>query len=242
MDISSLAYNAELTQKAWHAPSGSKQIIALKDCRVYFPATYLNGKLGYMDDKVNVIAYFGIVVEDTYYAVSDALALMSLTPDEQNLVRIEDGEYMELSWKAGSVITENRHLVKDSGILYEVFNEIVAKGKTPWYMSITQLADLFRTAGIHAGKSIGVNKSILSIFVASRAKSMTDRRVYFRETLKTQADMSTLKPAINPLNSVSAGATNTTSSLLGSYLREGMVSTLVTPAENNEAIEDLLRA
>lgn len=241
MDYSGLKHDPERVKKAWHADKKDGTIVALEPCKIYFPKHWVEGGLGHIDDRFNVLAMFGVVVDGSY-AVSDAAAIMPLTPDEVNTVKIDDGDYYELSWDKGGVICPNRFLVKEAGIAYEIFLEFISKGKTPWYMGVERLAQIFRTSKLHAGADLSADPSILSNFTAFRCRDTKNPKKYFREAIQTQADLNTTRPQINSLNSVAGNATNTTAKLLGANLAEGAVSAVINQSQTHEALEDRLLA
>lgn len=240
MDYASLKHSPERVRKALHADKKDQTIVALEPVTIYFPKHWMESGMGHIDDRFNVMAFFAIVV-DGHFCSTDAMAIMPLTPDEVNTIKIDDGDYYELKWEKGGVICPNRFLVKDGGAAYEVFLEFISKGKTPWYMSVERLANLFRTAKLHAGANLAADPSILSNFTAFRCRDMKNPKKYFRETLQTQSDLDT-RPQVNSLNSVAGNATNTTAKLLGANFSEGVVSAVINQSQNNEALEDRLLA
>lgn len=240
MDVSTLIRDPERVAKAWISPPETKTIIAKKPCKIYFPKHYMDGKLGSIDDRFNVMGVFGITIEDKYYCASDALAIMPLTPDSINVVKIDDSEYYVLSFDEGSVICPNRSLVKDKTLMYEVSNEFVAKGKTPWYFNKSMMSNIFKTDSIHGGIRMGDDRSIISITAAFRARNPKDRSQPFRYAVKTQKEFDETMPDYLALNSVAATVSNTATKLVGGYLTEGIVSALVEPSTTVESAEKQL--
>lgn len=242
MDIKKLKHDPSKIHSNWVETvdgEGNSLIATRGGCKIYFPKHYTEGKLGSIDTNFNVIAIFCVVVDDKYYSVSDAIAEMTLSPDEVNVVKVDDAEYYELVFEDGSVITINSMLVVDNQKVYQVFDEFLAKGKTPWYISYTMLLQIFKTARIHAGVNLGVDAAVLSMMTASRGRQQSDKSKYYRNQLATQRDLDEIRPAMLPLTSV-ASATNTTSKIMGSYLTAGIVSSLVSPSTQTENIEQLL--
>lgn len=240
MDITTLIRDPSKVIDAWSISKDSKSIIATKNVKVYFPKAYMTSTLGNIDDKFNVIGVFGIVVDDKYFCASDALAKMSLQPDTVNVVKIQDGEYYELGWEPGSIITPNRFLVVSKELLSEVSNEFIEKGKTPWYLNLPFLSNLFSTDKLFGSVRIAEDRSLISLTSAFRARHPDDRRRPFRAMVKTQKEFDTVMPVMTPLNSVAASASNTLTKLGGGYMNEGMVSALVEPSETLETVESLL--
>ena len=88
--------------------------------------------------------------------------------------------------------------------------------------------------------NLGTSPFMLSIFNASMTRNPDNRNQLARELYTKQSDFLELPVDRVPLRSVAYGADNTTSRLLGSYLNQGMLSSLVNPSEQTENIEQLL--
>jgi hypothetical protein len=215
-------------------------IKATKPIKIYIPARFKEKGLAVISNTVSIVGVFAYVVEDKYYAVSKALAMITITPDITNSVMIGDDEYMEFQFEAGATITPNKQLVQQGNIPYLIFDEFVSKGKSPWYIGYIDEAELMDTAKHHAGFNPGTDHAVLEMIVAVRARQVKDKYKYFRHVLKSPGDVEAPKAMI-PLKSVQYGATNTTARLVGSYFDEGLTSALVNPSEKPEQIENLLR-
>lgn len=240
MDVTALKRDPDFIKKHWIAQADGS-IITTVPCKVYVPKHYVEGPLGTIDENFNVVAIYGVVIGDKY-SVSIASAIMPLSPDGTNIVTIDEGSYLELTWEAGSVICPNTDLFKNDQLVYEIYSEIIAKGKTPWYLKYTDLPNVLYSAKKYAGVNLGAARSILEVFSATRARQSGDRSLYYRNMLKKQADVEAIEPDIIPLRSVAFGATNTTSRTVGAYLDPGISSSLVNRTKQNENIEDLLRS
>lgn len=236
MDITGLKHNPAACAKAWHEPKDSTLIIAKESCKVYFPKHYIGSDLGYIDDKFNVIGIFGVVVGNNYCA-SNALAIMPFTPAAVNLVRIDEGQYYELSWEKGDIICPNRNLVKAVSNLAKVYAEAVEKGKTAWYIRKEQMINLFDTDNFHTGGNVGDNRSQHALITAFRAKDPRDRSVPFRLAYTTQKEFDEAEPDYVALNSVAASRTNTMTKLTSGYLPVGVVGAIVEPTKTVESVE-----
>lgn len=237
----SLQRNPTRVQKAVYVDKETNVWVAKEEIKILFPKSYLNGKLGSLDERVNVIGYYAVVVGGNY-SVSKVAAITPFTPDNVSVVKFDESDYYQLTWQPGSIICPNCRLVREDKYCYELFNEIVAKGKTPWYLNRTDLAFLFDSFKKFAGANLGADHAILEIFQASRIRNPKDRTQQLREVYKTQDEFVTIPGDIIPQRSIAYGANNTTAKLMGSYLREGISSALVNPAQASERVEELLRA
>ena len=216
------------------------RLITKQGCKIQFPKDYVSGKLGEMGNNIMVIGVFAVIVEDVYYGVSVIDAKVTLTPDSVNVVTYDDIAYMELVFEPGSIVMDNTNLIKDGPFVFFIYDEYIAKGKTPWYMDYTDLGILFDTVQYHAGVDLKQPHAIYEMLSASRARDNKDRAKLYRYTLRKQPDYVKSEPVFIPLRSVAYGADNTTARLLGSYLQEGISASLVNPTDKLEKIEELL--
>ena len=132
-------------------------------------------------------------------------------------------------------------LVKQATLVYKIFDEFIARGRTPWYLDYNDLAKLFMSADRHAGVNLSTSHAILEMFAAAICRDSADKTKYYRHTVSSQDEIHTRPPVVIALRNITHGATNTTAKLLGSYWNEGLTSALVNPSMKVEAIEELLR-
>ena len=216
-----------------------ERLVAKRDLAIHIPRSYASGQLGSIESTVRCVGFFAVVV-DGYYAVSNVCAIVTLTPSEINVVKIEDADYLILKFNAGDTVMPLLDLVRTAPLVFNIYDEIVAKGKTPWYLDYVDLGSIFDTAQHHANMNLNADRSILEMMTAARGRNPDDRTKYYRNMIQTSDDLSKYKPDMIPLRSVAFGATSTTSKLLGSYMNEGLTSALVNPTERLEKVEELL--
>lgn len=236
MDIKSLKRDGNAVKTALKQIDQS--LVAAKDCKIYIPLRFSERKLAVISNEIRIVGIYAIVVGDTY-GVSSACAMMQITPSSTSIVNIQGDEYYEFSFVKGAVITPNCNLVKEDTLVYSIYDEIIAKGHVPWFLSYIDLGKLFATASYHGGLSLGPNNIPLEILAASIARSSEDRTVYYRHVVD---DLYGLDTSVKiPFRNVIYGATNTTARLMGAYFQDGMTSALVNPSETTEGVETTLR-
>ncbi len=239
MDVGKLRRDGPAV-KAQLTDSGDA-LVAKADCTIHFPKHYTGGKLGAISDGIMIPGYFGIVVGDTF-AVNKTPAIMTFYPETLTTYTENETEYLMLQYGAGDVILRQLSLVKNSDTLFRVYDEIVAKGNTPWYFNHTDLSALFDEALYSAGVDLKLPRCILELISASRTRSASNKVAYFRNTLKKQEDLTDKVAEVIPLRSVAFGATSTTARIVGSYFDEGVSSALVNQNDRLESVEALLTA
>ena len=144
MNIDQLQRNPEKVHAA--LKEVNNQLVAMQDCSIYVPEHYIGSFLGSIEDDVRIVGIFGIVVEDKYYASSRCCTIISLNPSTINIIEIEGENYMEFSFQKGDVVINNLNVIRISSLIFKIFDEIMAKGKVPWYLSYTDICLLFDTA------------------------------------------------------------------------------------------------
>lgn len=214
-------------------------VIAVKPCKIYIPARFAEGELAIIAEEISVVGIFAMVVEDKYYGVSTANAMMRIEPSSTNTVKIADDDYLEFYFEEGANVFSSTNLVRVDTLTYQIYDEIVAKGRVPWYLSYEDLAKLFESSEYHAGVKIGANHAIMEMIASVISRDSEDRTKYYRHTLQQLPN--NMPPAVVPLKNISYGASNTTAKLMGAYFQDGLTSALINPSERIEKVEELLR-
>lgn len=216
-------------------------VLTTREVRIYIPARFLEKKLASITDEIRTVGIFAIVVDDKYYAVSKVNAMMRLKPSSTSTVKFDGESYLEFRFPPGSTVFADTKLFRDDGLVYQIFNEIISKGKVPWYLNYEDLGHLFSTAESHANVRFDSIHAILEMFVAAICRDQNDRTRFYRHIYNEVNGKPVSEPAVIPFVSITFGATNTTARMMGSYFDQGLNSALVNPSTKNEEIEDLLR-
>lgn len=222
--------------------AGDETIVTPKGCKIVIPERYVDKGLAEISSDVRILGIFAIIVDDEYYAVSNAITMVRLKSSTISTVKIDGDNHLEFKFDPGSVVIADTQVVVNDQLLFKVFDEFIAKGKVPWFMDYrNDLTALFDSAKRYAGRDFGHNHVILEIIAAAITRMEKDLNVYYRYGLKSPADLVKVAPVTIPLRSVSHGATNTPTKLIGSYFGDGLTSALVTPSDRIEKIEEILR-
>lgn len=216
-------------------------VVTTRGCKILVPARFAEQQLAMLGNEINICGLFAIVVDDQFYGVSSAMAMMRIEPTITNTIKVEEEDYLEFVFDPGCTVISSTELVKSDTFIYLVYSEIIAKGNIPWFMTYEDMGGLFESAPHHAGVSVGANFAVIEMIIAAISRSEKDRTKYFRHLINSKQDMVNLVPAFIPLRSVTYGASNTTAKLIGAYWEEGLTSALVNPTETVEPIEGLLR-
>lgn len=217
------------------------RVVTTKGCKIVIPARFAERGLATIGIETYIVGIYAMTVEDQFYAVSTINAMIRIEPSSTMKIMVEDDEYYEFTFDPGSTVMSSVHLVKTDTLVYRIYDELISKGRVPWYLSYLDMGRLFETAKYHAGANIGQNHEVDELIVSLIARDAKNRHRYYRAAIKSMDELARNPPAFIPLRSVIYGATNTTNKLAGSYFSEGLVSALVSPAERTERIEGLLR-
>lgn len=240
MDIRKLIRSPERV-KACVQELPDHRLVAKKPVKIYIPARFTERNLASLGVETYIVGIYAMVVEDAYFASSTVNAMIRIEPTSVMRLLIEDEEYIEFSFEAGSTIMSSTMLVKDAPLVYRICDEILMKGRVPWYIDYLQLGKLFKTAKKHAGANIGEHHEVGELLASAIARNAENRYEFYRTVVKSLDDIHRKPPVFIPLRSVQYGATNTLNKLAGSYFNEGVVSALVSPATRTENIERVLR-
>lgn len=218
-----------------------KTVLTKKGCKIYIPVRYQECSLATIGSETTILGIFAISIDDKYYGVSKAQAMLRVEPDSINTVTVEDTDYYELIFNENSIVILSTDVIQDNKILYKIYNEFIANGKIPWYFNYKDLGHLFENAKKYTGTALGANHGIMEMVSAMVSRDSKDLTKYYRHTVKSNEDIHTKPPTIIKLNNVTYGATNTTAKLIGGYFEEGLTSALINPSERVEPIEGILR-
>lgn len=216
-------------------------LVALKPVKIYIPARFTERGLAEVGIETTIVGIYAMVVDDTHYAVSLVNAMMRITPSSTLKIKIKGDDYFEFSFDAGQVILPGVNLVKKDVLVYKIYDEIISKGRVPWYLGYDELGRLFDSAKHHAGVNIGNNVEVTELIVSMISRDRKDKTQYYRKTIESLDELKTNPPVFIPLRSVQYAATNTLNKLAGSYFGLGVVSALVSESTRPERIESILR-
>jgi hypothetical protein len=240
MNINKLIRDPKRCQEAL-VETPDHRLIAKKPLKIYVPTRYNERGLASVGMEVQIVGIYAMVVEDVFYTTSIWNAIMRITPTSMMKIMLSGEEYYEFYFEAGCVVCPNTYTVKNDTLTFKIYDEIISKGRVPWYLGYSELARLFDTADEAAGAKIGRKQAVTELIISLIARDVNDRTKFYRQTITSLEDLVTNPPCFIPLRSVQYAATNTTNKLAGSYFEVGMVSALVTPADRVEKTEALLR-
>lgn len=215
-------------------------LVTLKPCRIQVPQRYLERHMATVGSEVHVLGIFGIIMEDSYYGVSMADAMVRLLPNSTDTIDIDGEQYLEFSFDAGDQLFYSLDLVQNDTLTYYIYDEHVAKGRVPWYLNYYDMSKFFESAEEHAGVKLG-NHAILNLITSTTTRDSQNLMTLYRNVVESSTFVETHPPTVVPFRSVVYNTPNTLSKIIGAYFSDSLSSALVHPTQNVERIEELLR-
>ncbi len=241
MDWRRWTRNAQAVHAALQeAPDGS--VVTKRRAAIYIPERYTEHDLASIAADIYIVGIFAIVIDDSVYAVSNVCAMMRICPTAIATVKLDDSNYLEFTFDPGSVVFADTQLVRNSDIPYNIFDEFISKGKIPWFIDYRRdIGNLLETANEFAGVNFSNSHAVFDIISATITRKESDPHEFYRYAVTTDQDLAKVEAVSVPLRSVTYGATDTTTKLVGAYFGEGLDSALVNPSESVEQVESILR-
>lgn len=239
MDISQLRRNPEAVKSSLREVEN--RLFVTQPTKIYSPVRFSERNLASVGSEIYIVGIYAIVINDRDWAVSIIDAMVKIEPTSYRIVQIEGDDYFEFYFEPGSVMCPNLDLIKTDTLTYRIYDEIISKGKIPWYLGYLELAGIFDSAKYHAGTNIGSDREVTELIVSLIARNQEDRTKYYRQTVQSIDDLQRSPPTFIPMRSVIYAATNTLNKIAGSYMETGVVSALVSPSDRVEHIESILR-
>lgn len=240
MNISNLTRDASKVQEILiEQKDGS--VLTSKNCSILIPSRFSQRGLAEIGVDNYIIGICAIVVDNKYYSVMSVCAMLKIEPTEVLKTKINGVEYLNFVFPAGTKVISTTDLVKTDTVVYRIYDEIISKGRVPWYLNYDDLGKIFDTAKLHAGANIGLNSEVTELIISMISRDPKNKVNYYRTSITDPEYVQRHPPAYIPLRSVIYAATNTTNKLAGSYFATSVVSALVAPADRSERIELLLR-
>lgn len=218
------------------------RLVCVKPVKIYIPVRFEEKGLASLGVETYILGVYAIVVDEVYYGVSTVNAMIRIQPSSYIKIKVDGDDYYEFSFDAGSTVMSTVHLVKTDTIPYRIYDELMGKGRVPWYLDYIAMGRIYDTANYHAGAPVGANQEVTELIVSMIGRSAKDRTLYYRQSINTLEDLVTTPPAWVGLRSVQYAASNTLNKLAGSYFDIGVQSALVSPSTRVERLETILRA
>ena len=215
-----------------------------KPCKIQIPQRFTERAvgLGLIGVDTQIAGLFPLIMETGEYSVMNMCGMVQIDPYKITEITIEDVDYHEFYFAAGQVLFKTLEIVVNVDMVWNILNELVFKGKVPWYMDYEDLGNIANTTKKHAGSDVGAVRSMFEAMISIIARSLSDRKTYLRTEIKEGGKITRDMIQIVPLRSVIDSVNNTQAKITGNYLGPALVSALVDPSVKASKSEKILRA
>ena len=235
-------HNADAV-KPYLVKNANKQLLCKVDVTIHVPVRFMERRLGQIGTQTFSYGCFPIINDQTgEYGVINVPTLIELNPFKTSEITIDGTDYYCFNFKAGQVVFKTLDVVRRENILFNIFDELIFKGKVPWYMTPDDLSSLFIMADKYAGSKIGATPEVMELLTSIITRSKKNRSDYVRHVAVTYKDFEPSVVTYVPLMSVYWSVNSTVNKLAGSYMSDGVISAIVNPTDRIEKIEAILRA
>ena len=239
MNVSSLVRDPSLAGKHF-VTTKEGALMTNKACSIMIPKRFVEVKLATVGSENKTVGICAWIVGNAYF-ITMTNAFIPLSPASVSEVDVDGDTYVQYHFDANSVVSRSLDLVKNSGIVYHIFTEIIAKARVPWYINYLDRCKVFDSAPKHAGTNITEQSEVTELIVAHNTRDKADRSKYFRHQIKTVKDL-TEKPQVpTSIRTIEYSASSTLTRIAGSYMGRGIQAALNNPSERVETVEEYLR-
>jgi hypothetical protein len=239
MNIKGLTRDPSLASKHFMT-SKNGALMTNVACSIMIPKRFVEVKLATIGSENKTIGICAWIVGNSYF-VTMTNAFLPLSPASISEVDVDGDGYVLYNFDANSVVSPSCDLVKNSGLVYHIFTEIIAKARVPWYLNYLDRCKVFDSAVKHAGTNITEQVEVTELIVATNTRLKKQRDQFFRHAVKTVNDLTEKEQVATSIRTIEYSASSTLTRIAGSYMSRGIVAALNNPSERVEQIEEYLR-
>lgn len=220
----------------------SGQVVCKSACRIQTPVRFVEKGLSSIGVRTYIFGWAPLILESGDYAVMNACARIEINPSQMSMITIDDVDYYEFKFDAGTVVFPTDDVVQDDKIIYYIVDELIFKAKVPWFMNYDDVGKLLDSARDYADSRASEVLEVIELLASVVARAKNDERIFTRHQLKT------LKSAIEdhtqfiPMDSVHLSVSGTINRIAGNYFEPAIEGALVEPSKKADNVEKILRA
>lgn len=241
MDISQWRHNpTALKATLAELPNGS--LVTTTGCRIVIQESFRAKQLISLGKRIMIIGFFAIANDKGEFAVTTTPSMMQITPTEIRQIEVKGRTYYDFHFKPNSTVVKSLDLVKDNSLLYYLFEEILARGRIPFFYDYASLSGFFTDTKQYTGTTLVATPTIGEMIIAQIARLDSNRKIPLRESIHSYQDLKRVPFTWIPIRNVIDGSSDTTAKITGSYTGDGLDSAIVNPNDVTQPIERLLRS
>lgn len=235
-----LKYNPERVYAALKFDKNNR-VFCSEELTIQVPTRFMDVDLGSIGYETKVYANFPMILNSGEYATINLCCYVELTPSKTTKVTIDEVDYFEFFFEANTQVIKSDLVSREDGIIFRILNELVFKGKVPWYMSYEDHAALLDTADTHADAKVNNVPELMEMMTMVMARPNENKKIKLRHHAKSNKDFRRENTTFVPLMSVLLSVSNTFDKLLGSYAGDGIVGGLVDSSKHTSRVEQWVR-
>lgn len=212
-------------------------LIAKEDLQFIFPKRFDLREFNTYEDAIRIVGIFAVVDTKGNYAVHNIPNRLTVSPNVTDSTVIDNEEHTVMTFYAGSVISEDTTMVKDTSYLNSLYNEFIVLGKVPKFFSYTDLLKTFKRTLRFNGSPVGKFNAPLQLLTSLIARDINDKNLPFRYSKDSIGLPGTVYWV--GLSNVHYAITSTLSKLGGGYASQAMFSAINNEREMSE-LEELM--
>lgn len=239
MNVKGLTRDPSLSEKHF-VTSKDGVLMTNAACSIMIPKRFVEVKLALVGSENKTVGICAWIVGQSYF-ITKTNAFIPLTPASITEVDVDGDTYVMYNFDANTVVSPSLDLVCNSGIVYHIFTEILAKARDPWYINYLDKCRIFDSAPKHAGTNITKQVEVTELIVAHNTRLKKNRSIIFRHAVKSVKDLTELEKVSTSIRTIEYSASSTLNRIAGSYMNRGIISALNNPSERVEKIEEYLR-
>lgn len=222
---------------------GGDATIATEPIQIMFPKRYVNKGMAVIGSTTIVLAVIAILDYKGNYSVVNNMAMVEFSPNSIEEKIIDGRDYYVMNFDKDDVVVVKNEVLKNSSYIYDFFDEFNINANIPWYLNKEEdIGNLLVTARQYTGSKIAKNPVGGEILAATICRDPKNKNIAYRHAVNKDPKLLDTSPSYIGLFNIYNTFKSTVNKLSGSYFKEGIVSAIVNPEEEDSAIERALRA
>lgn len=202
---------------------------------VYIPERYTEFKFCTIEEYVTTFGILDLVVNDS--ELHGLLLPNFITLDSKEVTKetIDNKSYIKCGFKKNDVFMSNRTIIKNKFLVIRMFKEFIGFANLPRFINYENCHKLFSNVQQMADMNLNAGPEIMEMIFAYLYRSSNNLRIQARYINKNEPN------EFIGLRNVSYGPDSTSAKIFGSYMADGINSSLVNPNEESKQLEDIMR-
>lgn len=173
-----------------HLRIENDQLLCDQSVYIHVPTRFMEKGLGEISANNTSFGIFPIILANSRTMIVPSVdAIVHLNPFRTDEIDVEGDSYYSFYFEADTPIISNMSVVRSDSIMYNILDELLIKGKVPWYLSYEDLCKFLDTAETHAGSNVAANYEVIEILSSMIARNVDGKRPYVRSTVETKEDL-----------------------------------------------------